>query len=61
MTSDEVLTRVTELLQRQGRVSCRAIERRFDLDDDHRTDLQAEVFDAQQVAATEEWHTPLMG
>ena len=35
MTFDEVLTNVIDLLQRQGRVSYRALKRRFDLDDDY--------------------------
>jgi hypothetical protein len=35
MTFDEVLTQVLELLQRQGRVSYRALKRRFDLDDEY--------------------------
>src|SRR5712691_5467048 len=39
MTFDEVLTRVLDLLQRQGRVSYRALKRRFDLDDDYIEDL----------------------
>ena len=33
MTFDEVLRHVLDLLQRQGRVSYRALKRRFDLDD----------------------------
>ena len=35
MTFDEVLARVLDLLQRQGRVSYRALKRRFNLDDDY--------------------------
>jgi hypothetical protein len=35
MTFDEVLTNVIDLLQRQERVSYRALKRRFDLDDDY--------------------------
>ena len=34
MTFDEVLARVLDLLQRQGRVSYRVLKRRFDLDDE---------------------------
>jgi hypothetical protein len=33
MTFDEILTQVLELLQREKRVSYRALKRRFDLDD----------------------------
>jgi class 3 adenylate cyclase/tetratricopeptide (TPR) repeat protein len=53
MTFDEILTQVTELLQRQARVSYRALKRRFDLDDDYLEDLKAELIDAQQVASDE--------
>lgn len=34
MTFDEILTQVLALLQREKRVSYRALKRRFDLDDD---------------------------
>jgi hypothetical protein len=34
MTFDELLARVLDLLRREGRVSYRALKRRFDLDDD---------------------------
>jgi hypothetical protein len=34
MTFDETLTQVLELLQRQGRLSYRALKVRFQLDDD---------------------------
>ena len=39
----EVLAQVIELLQRQGRVSYRALKRQFDLDNDYLEDLQALV------------------
>ena len=39
MTFDEILAQVLELLQRQGRVSYRALKRRFDLDDEYLEDL----------------------
>ncbi|HEV8711961.1 MAG TPA: hypothetical protein VGX03_03930 [Candidatus Binatia bacterium] len=52
-TFDELLTQVTELLQRQGRVSYRALKRRFALDDDYLEDLKAELIEAQQVALDE--------
>ena len=48
MTFDEVLTRVLDLLQRQGRVSYRALKRRFDLDDDYIEDLKTEIIKAQR-------------
>jgi hypothetical protein len=50
MTFDELLAQVTELLQRQGRVSYGALKRRFALDDDYLQDLKDELLDAQQVA-----------
>ena len=40
-------------LQRQGRVSYRALKRRFDLDDDYLEDLKAEIITAQQLARDE--------
>src|SRR5713101_6060160 len=53
MTFDEILARVLDLLQRQGRVSYRALKRRFDLDDDYLEDLKAEIIKAQQLARDE--------
>ena len=41
MTFDEVLARVLELLQRETRISYRALKRRFDLDDAYLEDLKA--------------------
>ena len=54
MTFDEILGRVIELLQREGRVSYRALKRRFDLDDEYLEDLKAEVIEAKQLAVDEE-------
>src|SRR5882724_4254347 len=53
MTFDEVLAQVLDLLQRQGRVSYRALKRRFDLDDDYLEDLKAEIIKAQRLAIDE--------
>src|SRR3989442_9900006 len=53
MTFDEVLARILDLLQRQGRVSYRALKRRFDLDDDYLEDLKAEIIKAQRLAVDE--------
>ena len=39
MTFDEVLERVIALLQRDGRVTYRALKRRFGLDDDYLAEL----------------------
>jgi class 3 adenylate cyclase/predicted ATPase len=54
MTFDDLLAQVVALLQRQGRVSYRALKRRFDLDDDYLEDLKAELIDAQHLAIDEE-------
>ena len=43
MTFDEVLPHLLDLLQRQGRVSYRALKRRFELDDEYLEDLKAEL------------------
>jgi class 3 adenylate cyclase/predicted ATPase len=40
---DAILEQVLELVQRQGRVSYRAITRRFNLDDDYLADLREEI------------------
>jgi hypothetical protein len=40
---DAMLEQVLELLQRQGRVSYRAIKRRFHVDDEHLEDLKEEI------------------
>ena len=50
MTFDEILTQIRDLLQRQGRVSYRALKRRFALDDDYLEDLKAELIKAQRLA-----------
>ena len=54
MTFDEILTQVLELLQREGRVSYRALKRRFDLDEDYLDDLKAEIIQAKQLAVDED-------
>jgi class 3 adenylate cyclase len=54
MTFDEVLAQVLDLLQRQGRVSYRALKRRFDLDDEYLEDLKAEIIQAQRLAVDED-------
>ena len=56
MTFDEVLARVLELLQRETRVSYRALKRRFDLDDAYLEDLKAEIVDAKRLAVDEDKH-----
>ena len=53
MTFDEILTQVLDLLQRDRRVSYRALKRRFGLDDDYLADLKDEIIEAKQVARDE--------
>jgi class 3 adenylate cyclase len=50
MTFEEVLDEAIAMLQRQGRVSYRALKRQFDLDDSYLEDLKAEIIDVHQVA-----------
>jgi hypothetical protein len=54
MTFDEIPGQVIQLLQRQGRVSYRALKRRFNLDDEYLEDLKAELIKAQRVAVDED-------
>src|SRR5215831_493743 len=54
MTFDEILEQVITLLQRQGRVSYRALKRRFDLDEDYLEDVKVELIKAQQLAVDED-------
>jgi len=53
MTFYEVVGQVLELLQREGRVSYRALKRQFTLDDEYLEDLKAELIEAKQLAADE--------
>jgi class 3 adenylate cyclase/tetratricopeptide (TPR) repeat protein len=50
VTFEEVLTQARAMLQRQGRVSYRALKRQFALDDSYLDDLKAELIDVHQVA-----------
>jgi len=54
MNFDEILAQITDLLQRQGRVSYGALKRRYSLDDAYLQDLKDELIDAQQIAADED-------
>ena len=54
MTFDEPLAQVLDLLRREGRVSYRALKRRFDLDDDDLEDLKDEIIAAKQLASDEQ-------
>jgi len=53
MTFDEVLTQVLDLLQRERRLSYRAIKVRFGLDDDHLEALKDEIIEAKQLGVDE--------
>src|SRR5574341_416662 len=54
MTFDEVLDQVRALLQQRGRVTYRALKRRFDLDDEYLEDIKTELIRAEGVAADED-------
>src|SRR5215831_10969473 len=54
MTFDDILAQVITLLQRQGRVSYRALKMRFDLDDEYLDVLKEELIDAQRIATDED-------
>src|SRR5712691_383808 len=54
MTFDGTLAQVRDLLQREGRVSYRALKRRFGLDDDYLEDLKDELIKAKQLARDED-------
>jgi class 3 adenylate cyclase len=54
MTFDELLAEVITLLQRQGRVSYRALKLRFTLDDDYLDGLKDELIHAQRLAVDED-------
>src|SRR5713101_4138829 len=54
MTFDDILAQVLALLQREKRVSYRALKRRFDLDDEYLEDLKDEIIKAKRLAMDEE-------
>src|SRR5712692_874648 len=54
MTFDDILAQVLELLHREGRVSYRALKRRFDLDDNYLEDVKDELIYAKKLAVDEE-------
>src|SRR5262249_53927830 len=53
-TFDAILAQVLELLQREKRVSYRALKRRFNLDDEYLEDLKDELIKAKRLAMDEE-------
>jgi len=54
MTFDAMLTQIIALLQREKRVSYRALKRRFALDDEYLEDLKDEMIKAKRLAMDEE-------
>jgi class 3 adenylate cyclase/tetratricopeptide (TPR) repeat protein len=50
MTFEEILNQAIALLQRQGRVSYRALKRQFDLDEAYVEDVKLELIEVHQVA-----------
>src|SRR6266571_2188479 len=54
MTFDDMLAQVLELLQREGRVSYRALKLRFDINDDYIEGLKDELIYAKKLAVDEE-------
>jgi class 3 adenylate cyclase len=50
MTFERILDAATELLQREQRLTCAALKRQFDLDDDVLEDLKQELHRSQRVA-----------
>src|SRR5712691_6393217 len=53
MTFEELLAHVIEVLQREGRISYRALQRRFGLDDAYLDDVKVELIEAKQLARDE--------
>ena len=54
MDFDELLSQVLALLQRDQRISYRALKRRFDLDDEYIEDLKDEIIKAKRLAIDED-------
>ena len=54
MTFEEVLAQIIEVLQREKRISYRALKRRFALDDAYLDDLKEEIIYAKRLALDED-------
>jgi class 3 adenylate cyclase/tetratricopeptide (TPR) repeat protein len=54
MTFDDILAQILDLLQREKRVSYRALKRRFELDDDYLEDVKDELIYAKKLAVDED-------
>src|SRR5215470_16938143 len=59
MTFEEILDQALAMLQRRGRVSYRALQRQFQLDDAYLQDLTAEIVEVLQLAVDQD-HTMLV-
>jgi hypothetical protein len=53
MKFSAIVEQALELLQRQKRISYRALKREFDLDDEYIADLREELVEARRVAVDE--------
>ena len=54
MKFSEVVEQVLVMLQRQGRISYRALKREFDLDNEYIEDLKEEIIKAKRLATDED-------
>jgi len=54
MTFEEILKQALAMLQRQGRVSYRALKRQFDLDDAYIEDLKFEIIEVHRAAVDQD-------
>ncbi len=54
MTFDDILAQIRELLQREGRVSYRALKLRYDIGDDYIEGIKDELIYAKKLAVDEE-------
>ena len=54
MTFDDILAQVLTLLQREGRLSYRALKLRFDINDDYIEGIKDELIYAKKLAVDEE-------
>ena len=54
MTFEEILNQTLAMLQRQGRVSYRALKRQFSLDDAYIDDLKFEIIEVHRAAVDQD-------
>src|SRR5499427_4992961 len=59
MTFEEILDQTLDMLQRRGRVSYRALQRQFHLDDAYLDDLKTEIVEVLRLAVDQD-HTMLV-